>query len=112
MEIRSISPRLLERHADGLLHAIRAGQLNAPLPRPRRNHHRDEELANRLDALRNWRKETGQHWKVESDVILPRDVMQAIAEANPCDLPALEKIMESVPYRFKKFGPAIIAAIQ
>jgi len=111
MGIRSISPRLLERHADGLLQAIRAGQLNAPPPRPRRNRHRDEELANRLDALRNWRKETGLHWKVESDVILPRDVMQAIAEANPCDLPGLEKIMESVPYRFKKFGTDIIAAV-
>lgn len=112
MEIRSISPRLLERHATGLLQAVRDGQINAPPPRPRRNHRRDEELSNRLDALRNWRKETSQRWKVESDVILPRDVMQAIAETNPRSLPELEKIMESVPYRFKKFGAEIIAAIQ
>lgn len=112
MEIHSISPRLLERHADGLLHAIHDGQLAAPLPRPRRNRHRDEELSNRLDALRNWRKETGQQMKVESDVILPRDVMQAIAENNPGNLELLGKIMESVPYRFRRFGAEILHAIQ
>jgi len=111
MEIDSISSRLLERHADGLLNAIQQGQLAAAPLRPRRNRHRDEELANRQDALRAWRKETGQKLLVESDVILPRDVMQAIAETNPQDLDALQKIMESVPYRFRKFGAEILAAI-
>ncbi|GAP13994.1 ribonuclease D [Longilinea arvoryzae] len=112
MGIQSISPRLLERHAEGLLNAIRQGQLAAPPPRPRRNHHRDEELSNRQDALRLWRKETAQSLKVESDVVLPRDVMQAIADVNPENLNALEKIMESVPYRFKRFGADILHAIQ
>lgn len=111
MEIHSISPRLLERHAEGLLRAIHDGQQAAPLPRPRRNHHRDEDLSNRLDVLRAWRKESGQRLKVESDVILPRDVMQAIAENNPGNLESLGKIMESVPYRFGKFGAEILTAI-
>lgn len=111
MAIQSISARLLERHADGLLQAIRQGQLAATPRRPHRNHRRDEELSNRLDALRTWRKETGQKQKVESDVILPRDVLQAIAEENPRDLNALQNIMESVPYRFKRFGAEILDAI-
>jgi ribonuclease D len=111
MKIESISSRLLERHADGLLQAIRQGQLATAPPRPRRNHRRDEELASRQDALRIWRKETGQKLKVESDVILPRDIMQAIAESNPKDLTTLNSIMESVPYRFKQYGVEILEVI-
>ncbi len=111
MEIQSISPRLLERHSEGLLQAIHQGQGSAPPPRPRHNHRRDEDLMDRLDALRLWRKESGQNMKVESDVILPRDVMQAISESNPQDMNALETIMESVPYRFKRFGAEILRVI-
>jgi hypothetical protein len=37
--------------------------------------------------------------------------MQAIAETNPHDLDALQKVMESVPYRFRKFGTEILSAI-
>ncbi len=111
MDIQSISARLLERHAEGLLEAIRQG-LSATTPhRPRHNHRRDEELVERQDKLRTWRKETGQSLKVESDVILPRDVMQAIAETNPSDSNALQTVMASVPYRFHKFGAEILAAI-
>ncbi len=112
MGIQSISPRLLERHADGLLQAIRHGQQAAPPPRPHRNHRRDEELTERLETLRTWRKETGQQMKVESDVILPRDILQTIAETNPPDLNTLEQIMESVPDRFKRFGTDILHIIQ
>lgn len=108
MEIKSISSRLLERHAEGLLQAIQDGFTATPPARPRRNHRRDEELCKRQDALRTWRKDTGLRLKVESDVILPRDVMQAISETNPQDLNALKQVMESVPCRFRQFGAEIL----
>ena len=36
----------------------------------------------RLEALRNWRKEKGREMGVESDVILPRDLLIRTGESK------------------------------
>ena len=74
-------------------------------PRP------DEHFLNRLERLKIWRRRTGQDWAVESDVILPRDVMEALAQAAPRELPELDELMASVPWRKGQFGKKILAAL-
>jgi ribonuclease D len=61
--------------------------------------------------LQDWRKQTGQRLGVPSDVVLPRDVLNRVAWGNPADLAKLEVHMHDVPYRFQRFGQAILAAI-
>ena len=99
------------RHASGLLQAVERGRHAPPLTRPHQSR-RNDALLNRLDWLRTWRKETGAKMKVESDVVLPRDVMEAIAEANPRNLEQLAKVMVDLPWRLEHFGPQILKALK
>ena len=110
VRVTGLSGRQLERHADGLLSAVQRGLQAAPLhrtamPRP------DEKFLNRLDRLKIWRKRTGEDWGVESDVILPRDVMEALAHAGPRRAEDLAGVMASVPWRLQKFGDQIMSLI-
>jgi len=65
----------------------------------------------RLEALRKWRKETGSKLGVESDVILPRDILEEIAHKAPATPAALQTIMEDVPWRYERFGSQILDTI-
>jgi ribonuclease D len=68
-------------------------------------------VLNRLNALHDWRKEQGKRLQVESDVVLPREFMEKIATANPGNLTELHVLMQKVPWRFERYGNAILAAI-
>ena len=107
----ALNPRLMERHATGVLQAVEKG-LRAPeihLPHHQRP---DQRYLNRLDRLKTWRKQTAEKMKVLSDVVLPRDILEGVAGANPQTLPDLQKIMESVPWRFSHFGVEILTVIK
>jgi ribonuclease D len=106
-----LSTKLVMRHATGLLQAVERGRHAPPLSRPRPPR-RNDALLNRLDWLRTWRKEAGAKMKVESDVILPRDVMDAIAEVNPRNLEQLAKVMVDLPWRLEHFGVQILKALK
>ncbi len=81
-EITELSPRLRQRHANGLLESIKQGQRSEPPRRPSYPR-KDDKLIERYDALKSWRKKTAGSYKVESDVILPREVMEQVAAVNP-----------------------------
>jgi ribonuclease D len=49
---------------------------------------------------------------VPSNVVLPRDVLNRIAWENPKNLEELEQQMQDVPYRFDRFGQAILEVAQ
>ena len=74
-------------------------------PRPPRP---DERYLLRLEALRNWRKEKGRERGVESDVILPRDLLIELANQNPKSPEALGVVMSEFPWRLDKFGAEIL----
>ncbi len=109
--IKEISPKLLERYAEGLLAAVEAG-LKAP-PTYLKSHKRPSQAyLNRLDKMKAWRKEAGLQMGVQSDIILPRDILENIVGANPSNLEDLQSIMSEVPWRYKHFGSEILAVIQ
>jgi len=49
---------------------------------------------------------------VPSDVVLPRDVLNRIAWADPPNADALQEQMQDVPYRFSHFGKDILSSIE
>jgi ribonuclease D len=99
-----------KRYGKGLLGAIREGKQAPPVHPP--NHTRPQNaVLERMDALQEWRKHTGQNLGVPSDVILPRDVLTRIAWTAPQDMAALETQMQDVPYRFNRFGERIFSII-
>lgn len=104
--LKTLTPKQIERFGSGLLDAARKGSKAAPLRRPRRPR-ADDAYLERLDKLKQWRKRAGAGLKVESDVILPREVMEDIARANPANDQELGKLMASVPWRLKEYGEEI-----
>lgn len=108
--IPGMSPRQVERHGRELLAAVQRGLSTHPLfppstPRP------DEAFLARLEVLRTWRKKTAQKMGVQSDVILPRDILHAIAELDPQSEGDLANLMKDVPWRFVHFGAQILKAL-
>ena len=109
-DIPSLSARQRERHAIGLLAAVKNGLLTPPLPKPA-NHRRSDAVIDRLELLRDWRKETARKLEVESDVVLPRDVMEDIAIKGAATRNDLRRLMENIPWRFDHYGNQILAVI-
>lgn len=108
--IHGMSPRQVQRHGKFLLQAIHRG-LQAEPVYPPKHHKPDERMLNRLDRLREWRKKTAQAMQVESDVVLPRDLMYAIAEGNPRRSEELSELMADVPWRLERFGEEMLALL-
>jgi len=69
----------------------------------------DDEFLKRLDMLKSWRKKVAVEMDVESDVILPRSLVQALAEGGP---QAMRSIMECSPWRMERFGAQILDVLQ
>jgi ribonuclease D len=101
----------VDRFGRQLLQAIHKGQGASPVVRTRIKRPSDAVLT-RLDLLKQWRKSEAKKMKVESDVILPRQMLYAIAELGPRDLKKMAVIMKDSPWRFEHFGLEIIKALE
>jgi ribonuclease D len=109
--VEGFSQRNLQQHGAGLLAAIRKGLQDPPPHRPHDNRPLNDLYYVRLDALRNWRKETGQRLGVPSDVILPRDVLETIARTQPKSMDELAAVMGDLPWRLEHFGKHILRIV-
>jgi ribonuclease D len=109
--IEGMTPGQIQRHGKGLLDAVKRGEHAAVLRKPRRAPY-DEAFVARLDKLRIWRKNAAKEMDVESDVVLPRDIMEAAARANPRSLSQLEPLMAQVPWRMKNFASQIVNTLK
>lgn len=110
-EIEGMSPGQINRHGRGLLEAVQRGREAAPLRRPKRGAY-DEAYVERLDKLRAWRRDAAKELDVESDIVLPRDLMEAAAKANPASESALEPLMATAPWRLRTYGSQVIATLK
>ncbi len=106
----TISDSQIRRYGKAMLEAVRRGMQAPPLRRPSPPH-TEEQVTNRLETLRLWRKRAGLALGVESDVVLPRDVLYSIAASNPCSPGELAEIMVDVPWRFGHFGKEILRTL-
>ena len=108
LEVITVLPeRLRKRHVEGILECVALGQRSDP-PRKPLHTRKDESLVKRLDALKTWRKKTAVEWKVESDVVLPREVVEQIAFVAPQSVGELTSIMCHFPWRLQNFGIEIL----
>ncbi len=106
-EVYGLSPKMIERHGSELLHAIRSGLAKEPTYRPHKPRP-NEAYLHRYERLKSWRKEKAEEKKVESDVILPKEYLDYFAHKNPGTIAEAHEIMIDIPYRFSKYGQAII----
>lgn len=95
------------RHGQRLLEAVARGRKANPVYPPR-NPRPNDQILERLDTLKRWRKDAAQEMGVKSDVVLPRDVLQALAEVNPRSPEELAAVMKELPWRLERFGGQIL----
>ena len=101
----------IRRYGDGLLQAIERGRTNTPIHPPTATVIPPSVLA-RYKALREWRKERARARGVQSDVIMPRDVLWDLAYHDPTDLPDLDSIHDLGPWRRHNYGDEILTTLQ
>ena len=101
-----MTPPQIRRHGRSILQAVQRGLDREPLypPKPVRP---DERYLLRLDALRTWRKQVATSLGVESDVVLPKDLMQMLAEKDTRRPGAIAEVLAATPYRLERFGPQL-----
>lgn len=104
---RSRNQRTLRR----LLDVITAAREADPPPRPHRSPRPPDEVLSRYDILHTWRKETARSRGVESDVILSRDALWAIAQANPHSVAELAELHALGPWRFETYADSIVQVL-
>ncbi len=108
--LQTLNDRLADRYGKKIMQAVHEGKQAKPI-RPPKHKRPENSVLNRIDSLRQWRKETGQELGVPSDVVLPRDVLYRIAWAAPAGKNDLKAEMHDVPYRYGRFGESILKTI-
>ncbi len=94
-----------------ILSAVQRG-LNTPPPTPPRRHHYSASYLERVDRLRQWRKATGRAMGVESDVVLPKDLLYELAKKNPQSPQELAEVLHTVPWRLERYGDEIFEVLR
>jgi ribonuclease D len=101
----------LNRHGKALLQAVQRGLQAKPIHRPR-NMRPDDSFLARVEALKQWRKLKAQELEVESDIILPRDLLSILAAKNPLEMDALGECLQDVPWRKARYGEEILKVLR
>ncbi len=109
-EIQGMSAGQIRRFGDGILICIQKGK-RAPIPKKPRNKRMSDLAHVRFEALHDWRKNLARRRKLESDIILPREMLREIAVASPGNREELHKFMIPLEWRFQEYGDAILNII-
>jgi ribonuclease D len=103
--------RQMSRHSKAILQAVQRGLQAEPVYPPRNIRPNDRFLA-RLEALKQWRKLKARQLGVESDIILPRDLLSRLAAKNPQNSQTLIDCLSDVPWRRERYGDEILKVLQ
>lgn len=106
-----ISARQAARDGSRLLAAIAAGAAAAPPRRPEREPQAAPEVLERYQALREWRRSRADARGVESDIILPKDAMWALAERAPASVAEMDGIAGLGPWRLASYGAELLRVL-
>ncbi len=109
--LHNASSSIVRRYADALLAAIARGQ-TAELPQPPQHLPPPPDISDLYIALHTWRKNQAAARGVESDVILSKQVLWALAYQAPRDLDALKGIKGFGPWKQAHYGQAVLEVIQ
>ncbi len=109
-DIPGLSPRLIDRYGREILSAVEKGRTAPPILKPPRAPRPEQTFLDRLERLKVWRRDAGRKMEVESDIILPRDILEAVAARDPQDMTHLKTIMADVPWRLEHYGGEILLA--
>jgi ribonuclease D len=107
--IKGLSERLIQRSGDAIIEAVARGRKTEPPSPPQRTDAiPSPEILARYDALHEWRKQRAVERGVESDVIVPRGALWALARRGPIGLEELDQIPGLGPWRRAEYGEELL----
>lgn len=106
-----LSSKQVMRWGKKIMQAVERGK-TAPIVKPQQARRPSDAYLSRLDALKMWRKSVARKMGVESDVILPRQLMEPIAEKGPRTITELSKLLTGSAWRISRFGSQILEAMK
>ncbi len=109
--VEGVTRTQIRRFGRGILKAIRLG-LRAPPPRRPPRKRSEEAVVERYEKLRQWRKGAAKRRRVESDVILPREILWKIAKGYPANKRQLRALMRPLEWRFRTYGDEILRMLE
>ncbi len=110
--IEGVSATQIRRYGRDLLDAVSVG-LRARLPTPPTPEPpADPTVVERYAALREWRKTRALKRGVESDVIISKDALWALAERAPASLDEMDGVPGLGPWRLEVYGAEILEVIR
>ncbi len=110
--VPGFSAAAFDRYGLGVLEALEQGRKMRPVYPTRNTKRPSQAYLRRVEQLRKWRKEVGHGLGVESDVVLPRDLLEALSAANPRTPGELAEVMADYPWRLERFGLQILQALE
>lgn len=106
-----LSPRQVGRWGKDFLRAVEKGKELPLVIRPGVERPSDAFLT-RLDELKKWRKKAARVMGVESDVVLPRNLMELLAERGPDSMSQLNQLLADSPWRMARFGSQMLQILK
>ncbi|HYO89871.1 MAG TPA: HRDC domain-containing protein [Candidatus Limnocylindrales bacterium] len=110
-KVDGVGPGHVRRYGQGLLAAIRRGQAARMPVVPAREPPTDPVIVDRYSALREWRKARAQARGVESDVIVSREALWALAQRLPATPDELRAITSLGAWRASQYGDEILEVL-
>ncbi|MDE2952095.1 MAG: HRDC domain-containing protein [Chloroflexota bacterium] len=102
---------LARQNGDEILQAISHGNISLAPPRPPQRLAIPQIIVDRYNLLHTWRKELAQARGLESDVILSKRSMWAIARRKPASVDDLEGIPGLGPWRRAAYGEDLLSVV-
>ncbi len=109
--VRGLHSRLVQRDGEQLLEAVAQGRQAEPPSPPPRSRGPNPDVQVRYEALHEWRKQRAAERGVESDVIIPRASMWAMARRVPVTLDDLDSVPGLGPWRRAEYGEELLAVL-
>lgn len=106
--IKGVNNAVVRRYGRTIININKIWRRKKRIPQPVITTRPSNGILSRRDRLKDWRKNTGLEFDVASDVILPRDVLELIAEIGPKNESELKNLMKDVPARYQRFGKEIL----
>jgi ribonuclease D len=111
-DVKGLNSRLVQRDGGRILDAVARGRRSEPPEPPRRSSHiPSAEIQQRYEALHDWRKTRAAERGVESDVIVSRDTLWALARRDPSSEEELAAIPGLGPWRRAEYGAELIEVL-
>ncbi len=107
-----LSAHLVQRDGAAILEAVARGRQAEPPRPPQRRKPPDPAIQERYEALHEWRKQRAAERGVESDVIVPRETLWALARQMPTNLEELDDIPGLGPWRRAEYGAELLAMLE